>query len=141
MLSFTVADIVGFTSWASAREPSDVFTLLETCFSKFDELATRRHIFKVETVGDCYVAACGVPNPNKEHAVDMARFAGDCLFAFGSLVSQMEGQLGLGTSELKIRVGLHSGPITGGVLRGERSRFQLFGGKYEKRVEYPSSFR
>merc|ERR1711862_646856 len=28
---------------------------------------------------------------------------------------------------LRLRSGLHSGPITGGILRGEKSRFQLFG--------------
>lgn len=44
-------DIVGFTAWSSVREPSQVFTLLESLYSKFDSLAKRRSIFKVETVG------------------------------------------------------------------------------------------
>ena len=35
--------------------------------------------------------------------------------------------LGPGTADLRLRVGIHSGPVTAGVLRGERSRFQLFG--------------
>jgi len=35
--------------------------------------------------------------------------------------------LGPGTGDLKLRVGIHSGPVTAGVLRGDRSRFQLFG--------------
>lgn len=52
------ADIVGFTPWSSAREPSQVFTLLESVFFAFDELAARRRIFKVETVGDCYGKLC-----------------------------------------------------------------------------------
>jgi len=47
-------DIAGFTAWSSAREPAQVFTLLETLYSAFDEIARRRGIFKVETVGDCY---------------------------------------------------------------------------------------
>ena len=42
---------------AIATEPSHVFTLLETIYSAFDEIAQRRRVFKVETVGDCYVAA------------------------------------------------------------------------------------
>jgi class 3 adenylate cyclase len=82
----------------------------------------------VETVGDCYVAACGVPEPRKDHALTMGRFARDCLVSFNNVVKQLENELGPDTGELGIRVGIHSGPVTAGVLRGERSRFQLFGG-------------
>jgi hypothetical protein len=72
------ADIVGFTSWSSMREPCQVFTLLETIYNEFDEIARRRRVFKVETIGDCYVAVCGLPDPRKENHVVMARFARDC---------------------------------------------------------------
>jgi Adenylate and Guanylate cyclase catalytic domain len=44
-------DIVGFTAWSSARSPSDVFVLLETIYSAFDDIAKRRGVFKVETIG------------------------------------------------------------------------------------------
>jgi hypothetical protein len=44
-------DIVGFTAWSSVREPSQVFELLETVYHAFDEIAERRRIFKVETIG------------------------------------------------------------------------------------------
>jgi Adenylate and Guanylate cyclase catalytic domain len=50
------ADIAGFTAWSSVREPSQVFTLLETVYKAFDKTAKRRKVFKVETVGDCYVS-------------------------------------------------------------------------------------
>ena len=49
------ADISGFTAWSSVREPSQVFMLLETLYQAFDVIAKRRKVFKVETVGDCYV--------------------------------------------------------------------------------------
>lgn len=42
-------------------------------------------------------------------------------------VKKLEARLGPDTGDLQVRVGLHSGPVTGGVLRGEGSRFQLFG--------------
>jgi hypothetical protein len=45
------ADIAGFTAWSSVREPSQVFTLLETVYKAFDKTAKRRKVFKVETVG------------------------------------------------------------------------------------------
>lgn len=62
------ADIVGFTAWSSAREPQQVFTLLETIYAVFDRVAYRHNVFKVETVGDSYVAATGLPEPMKDHA-------------------------------------------------------------------------
>jgi len=121
------ADIVGFTAWSSTREPTQVFQLLETIYHVFDEIANRRRVFKVETVGDCYVAVAGLPEPRKDHAIVMARFARDCLIQFTSTVKAMVVELGPDTEELGVRIGLHSGPVTAGVLRGERARFQLFG--------------
>jgi class 3 adenylate cyclase len=179
--SLMFADIAGFTQWSSCRVPSDVFVLLEAVFAKFDEIASRRRVFKVwpsnaapialvhdmannmswllqvETVGDCYVAVSGLPEPRKDHALVMARFARDCLYSFNTVVKQLETTLGPDTGELgyvtlsfgpcwkvrttadsvvvhRIRIGLHSGPVTAGVLRGERARFQLFGGKTSART-------
>ena len=55
------ADIAGFTAWSSAREPPQVFMLLESIYGAFDKIAYRHGVFKVETVGDCYVAGKIVP--------------------------------------------------------------------------------
>jgi class 3 adenylate cyclase len=121
------ADMVGFTAWSSVREPCQVFTLLETVYHAFDEIAKRRGVFKVETVGDCYMAVCGLPEPRKDHAVVMAHFAHDCNVELIRLVKQLEVTLGPDTGDLSMRFGLHSGPVTAGVLRGQRARFQLFG--------------
>jgi Adenylate and Guanylate cyclase catalytic domain len=49
-------DIAKFTMWSSVRDPYSVFTLLETIYAAFDAVASRRNVFKVETIGDCYVA-------------------------------------------------------------------------------------
>jgi class 3 adenylate cyclase len=121
------ADMVGFTAWSSVREPCQVFTLLETVYHAFDEIAKRRGVFKVETVGDCYMAVAGLPEPRKDHAVVMAHFAHDCNVELIHLVKQLEVTLGPDTGDLAMRFGLHSGPVTAGVLRGQRARFQLFG--------------
>jgi len=121
------ADISGFTAWSSIREPSQVFMLLESIFGAFDEIANKRNVFKVETVGDCYVAVCGLPEPNEDHALVMARFARECMEKVNEVISELELTLGPDTAELAMRFGLHSGPVTAGVLRGDRARFQLFG--------------
>eukprot|EP00980_Cylindrotheca_fusiformis_P005913 scaffold1246_cov134-Cylindrotheca_fusiformis.AAC.5 len=101
------ADIVGFTAWASAREPAQVFILLETVYGAFDKNAYRRSVFKVETVGDCYVAVAGLPEPDKDHAMAVCRFARDCVKTMKDTTLKLEVSLGPDTSELELRVGIH----------------------------------
>jgi hypothetical protein len=99
------ADIAGFTAWSSSREPSQVFMLLETIYNSFDRIATRCKVFKVETIGDCYVAAAGLPDPNDAHAAVMARFAVLCMRRFREVVLGLEVTLGPETAELSLRAG------------------------------------
>eukprot|EP00980_Cylindrotheca_fusiformis_P021240 scaffold8164_cov89-Cylindrotheca_fusiformis.AAC.1 len=110
------ADIAGFTAWSSAREPAQVFILLETIYGAFDRRAYRHNVFKVETVGDCYVAVAGLPEPDKDHVMAVCRFARDCV-QIGTYLAY----------SILFSLWHQSGQVTAGVLRGERSRFQLFG--------------
>jgi class 3 adenylate cyclase len=121
------ADISGFTAWSSARGPYQVFTLQETWYSEFDKIARMRRVFKVETIGDSYVAVAGLPDPMKNHAVVMAKFAEDILHVMKRVMNALSSTLGPDTADLNVRVGLNSGPTTAGVIRGDKSRFQLFG--------------
>jgi len=150
------ADVAGFMAWSSTREPAQVFVLLQTLYQAFNVIAKRRNVFKVETIGDSYVAVTGLPDPQPNHAVIMARyvyfsnlpfsfllfydasllilplvkyfrFAHDCMVKMKELMSDLESSLGPDTADLTIRIGMHSGPVTAGVLKGERARFQLFG--------------
>jgi hypothetical protein len=73
------------------------------------------------------VAVTGLPEPRKDHAVAMSRFAVDCIHRMRLLTKKLEVMLGPDTTDLDMRIGMHSGPVTAGVLRGERCRFQLFG--------------
>lgn len=81
----------------------------------------------------------GLPDPRKDHALVMARFAHRCLRRSKQVLKKLEVMLGPDTADLKIRFGLHSGPVTAGVLRGERSRFQLFGDVSKDLLFYRSS--
>ena len=92
-----------------------------------DKAAKKFGVFKVETVGDCYVAATGIPDPQEEHAVIMCRFARAACVRVNQLTNSLEAQLGPGTGDLAMRFGMHSGAVTAGVLRGQKARFQLFG--------------
>jgi len=120
-------DIAGFTAWSSTRQPTEVFILLETLYSAFDRIATQMGVFKVETIGDCYVAVTGLPNVQADHHMRMVRFARRCLDEMIVVTKELEVTLGPDTSNLGFRVGLHSGAVTAGVLRGQKARFQIFG--------------
>jgi hypothetical protein len=101
------ADISGFTSWSTCREPAQVFILLQTIYQAFDLIAKHRKVFKVETIGDSYVAVCGLPKADENHFISMARFATDCLAKFTELTNKLEERLGPGTAALGLRVGLN----------------------------------
>ena len=73
----------------------------------------------------------GLPNPQPDHAIIMARFAQDCMDKLDRIVERLSDSFGKGTDELALRTGMHSGEVTAGVLRGEKGRFQLFGGEFK----------
>jgi class 3 adenylate cyclase len=81
-------------AWSANRSPEQVFHLLETLYSEFDAIAKKRGVFKVETIGDCYVAVAGLPTPRKSHALVMARFASDCIDKMKELSGELEQMLG-----------------------------------------------
>ena len=73
----------------------------------------------------CVVAAAGIPQPRKDHAEVMAKFATECKSTMNKVVQLLEVLLGPDTGDLTMRFGLHSGPVTAGVLRGEKCRYVL----------------
>lgn len=120
------ADLPGFMKWSSGKSAEEVFDLLETVFAYFDHFARKRKVFKVETIGDCYMAVAGVPHEKEDHAEIMADFALDILRSFEK-IKEVKCLEGVDISSLNVRIGFHSGPVIGGVVRGDKGRFQLFG--------------
>ena len=66
--SILFADVVDFTPWSERRAPAEVVGILDQLFSHFDTLAERYGLEKIKTIGDCYMAAAGVPTPRPDHA-------------------------------------------------------------------------
>lgn len=75
----------------------------------------------------CVVAAVGIPKARPDHAVVAAEYAAECMNAIHDTVKKIEVDFGPGTGDLTMRIGIHSGSVTGGFLRGKCARFQLFG--------------
>ncbi len=116
----------GFTKWSSERSPNEVFKLLEQLFWEFDDIAARLGIFKLGTIGDCYIAVTGIPDPVRDHAVLLTQFAFEARDKCREVCARLESE-GLDTARLDMRFGIHSGDTTAGILRGTKSRFELFG--------------
>ena len=76
-------------------------------------------------MGDCYVAATGIPDAQPDHAVRMVKFARECLYAVKGLTQSLEYKLGPDTADLGMRFGIDSGQCIAGVLVGDRHKYLL----------------
>ena len=95
--------ISGFTSWSSNRNPVDVFQLLELLFKEFDILGFQTGVFKVSTIGDCYLATSGIPDIRDDHAEVMAKFSVECQKIFEVLTNELSYTLVSEIIDLKLR--------------------------------------
>ena len=84
-------------------------------------------VFKVSTIADCYLATSGLPDIRYYHAEVMDRFSVELQNILEVVTTELSYTLGSETKYLKLRCGLHSGPVTSGVLWGLQSRFEIFG--------------
>ena len=73
--SILFADVVNFTPLAQHLSPAEVVGTLDQLFSHFDTLVERHGLEKIKTIGDCYMAAAGVPDPCADHAIRAALLA------------------------------------------------------------------
>jgi adenylate cyclase len=100
--------------------PAEVVGILDHLFSHFDALVERHGLEKIKTIGDCYMAAAGVPNPRPDHARKAALLALDMRDAVAT--SAVAGQSGL-----ELRIGINSGPVVAGVIGTKRFLYDLWG--------------
>lgn len=118
--SVLFADIVNFTGIASRYAPGDLILLINEVFSHFDLLAERHGVEKIKTIGDCYMAAAGVPEPRLDHAEALAGLALDMLEYVNSET------FGKGR-KLSMRIGIHSGPLVAGIIGRKKFQYDLWG--------------
>jgi guanylate cyclase len=117
--SILFADVVDFTPLSQLLPPTEMVDILDRLFSHFDELVERHGLEKIKTVGDCYMAAAGVPDPHADHARRAALLALDMREAVAtSTVAGREG--------LELRIGINSGPVVAGVIGRKRFIYDLW---------------
>ncbi|XP_036992543.2 guanylyl cyclase C [Artibeus jamaicensis] len=117
------SDIVGFTTICKYSTPMEVVDMLNDIYKSFDHILDHHDVYKVETIGDAYMVASGLPKRNgNRHAVDIAKMALDILSFVGTF--ELEHLPGL---PIWIRIGVHSGPCAAGVVGIKMPRYCLFG--------------
>uniref|UniRef100_A0A671VJI6 Guanylate cyclase n=1 Tax=Sparus aurata TaxID=8175 RepID=A0A671VJI6_SPAAU len=117
------SDIVGFTTISANSEPIEVVDLLNDLYTVFDAIIGNHDVYKVETIGDAYMVASGLPVPNdNRHAAEIANMALDILSAVGTFKMRHMPDV-----PVRIRIGLHTGPCVAGVVGLTMPRYCLFG--------------
>lgn len=117
------SDIVGFTTLCQYSTPMEVVDMLNDIYKGFDSIVDHHDVYKVETIGDAYMVASGLPNRNgNRHAVDICCMALDILAFMGTF--QLRHLPGI---PVWIRIGVHSGPCAAGVVGIKMPRYCLFG--------------
>eukprot|EP00164_Ancoracysta_twista_P011832 GFYU01018398.1.p1 GENE.GFYU01018398.1~~GFYU01018398.1.p1 ORF type:complete len:1165 (-),score=202.97 GFYU01018398.1:266-3760(-) len=115
-------DLAGFTSMSAKASATEVVSVLSSLFVLLDDLCQYHELEKIKTVGDCYMAAAGVPEAKVDDAVRAANFALDALNAMEMWQERYGASLIRG-----VRIGLHSGPLVAGVIGQSKFTYDLWG--------------
>uniref|UniRef100_A0A3B1IW84 Guanylate cyclase n=1 Tax=Astyanax mexicanus TaxID=7994 RepID=A0A3B1IW84_ASTMX len=117
------SDIVGFTAMSAESTPMQVVTLLNDLYTCFDAIIDNFDVYKVETIGDAYMVVSGLPVRNgKLHTGEIARMSLALLEAVYSFRIRHRPDL-----QLRLRIGIHTGPVCAGVVGLKMPRYCLFG--------------
>jgi guanylate cyclase len=119
--SILFADVVDFTPLANRLDAREVVGLLDRLFTSFDELVDRYEVEKIKTIGDCYMVAAGVPRQRPDHAHALAGLALEMRECAKRCLPD-------GTDhDLRLRIGISSGPVVAGVIGRRRFLYDLWG--------------
>ncbi len=114
-------DFVNFTEASGRMKPEALIAELDTCFKKFDAITGKHKIEKIKTIGDAYLAVCGLPHPNPEHAVNIIKAAQE----INAFMQDREAKVG--NSTFKIRIGVHTGSVIAGIVGDKKFAYDIWG--------------
>ena len=113
-------DLVGFTTLSHELPADRTIDFLSRIFSAFDQLAAELGVEKIKTIGDAYMVAAGIPEAQADHADRIAALAPRMLDAVSTIAAATE-------LDLQARIGIHSGPITAGVIGTHKFVYDVWG--------------
>lgn len=118
--SVMFADIVGFTQLSTSMSANALVERLNRYFSAFDSLVKKHGAEKIKTIGDAYMVAAGVPEPNNNHALILTALALDMLKTTAEINQEYN-------EPLDLRIGINTGPLVAGVMGKHKFVYDLWG--------------
>jgi len=115
------ADIVNFTNLSAKTPPVELVGLLDTLFSRFDELAEKYNVEKIKTIGDAYMVVGGLPGSEENHTYAIA------VLALEMQKTTLEMASSLGIPQISLRIGIHAGEVVAGVIGKKKFAYDLWG--------------
>jgi PAS domain S-box-containing protein len=124
-VSVMFADIAGFTPLASGMEPLELVEMLNSVFGAWDKLCPVYGVEKIKTIGDCFVAATGLPVESLHHAEQMVEF---CIAMLEELAPINASRIEAGKPAITFRIGVHSGAgVVAGVIGLRKWAYEIWG--------------
>jgi len=123
-VSVLFTDFKGFTRFAENTTPEKLVSELHRCFSRFDEIIEKYELEKIKTIGDAYMCAGGVPVKNSSNPIRIALAALEIRDYMDEVVAIKTQR---GEPILEIRIGIHTGPLTAGVVGKKKFAYDIWG--------------
>jgi class 3 adenylate cyclase len=117
-------DFKGFTKIAELVTPEELVRELDDCFRMFDEIVQRHGLEKIKTIGDAYMCAGGLPQPNTTHALDAVKAGIEMVRGLHRMMEQKAAE---GKPVFQMRVGIHTGPVVAGVVGSHKFAYDIWG--------------
>lgn len=119
-VSVLFTDFIEFTNIASIIPAKKLVKELNDIFFHFDDIVKEAGLEKIKTIGDSYMAVCGLPEEDEDHALKCVNAAQEML----KYLKQRNESSGI---KWKIRLGIHSGPVVAGVVGKQKFTYDLWG--------------
>jgi len=114
------ADLVEFTKLAASMSAASLVELLNDLFTRFDLAANELGIEKIKTIGDAYMAVCGLPEVCDDHSERILKMAQRLM----QIVREFSAERGV---DLHLRIGVNSGPVVAGIIGRRKFIYDLWG--------------
>ncbi|MFA6261692.1 MAG: adenylate/guanylate cyclase domain-containing protein [Bacteroidia bacterium] len=123
-VSVLFTDFVGFTTISEHLTPKELVSEIHYCFKAFDAIIEKNELEKIKTIGDAYLAVCGLPQADKHHAIKVVQAAIDILDFIKSYQDERKQQQ---KEYFEIRIGIHSGPVVAGIVGMKKFAYDIWG--------------
>jgi adenylate cyclase len=114
------SDFCRFTELSSQLQPQQLIDELNDLFTSFDNIIESNHCERIKTIGDAYLAVCGLPEEDPAHAINIIN-------AGIQIIHYLEERNRDHPIHWKVRIGVHSGPAIAGVVGAKKYSYDVFG--------------